>query len=1368
MKSPLVLLFIILILFPCHAQKDSLESVFSDQDQLTFYLLDVESGLSHNYVNSIEQDSLGFIWIATLEGLNRYDGRDFTVYRRSNRQPKLGPADNYIQHIQLNQANQLLLSTSGGLSIYDPKTDLFQHKSKSFGLLQDNVNQTIDGPNGLTVLGIYDGGVQILNQNKVVDTFDHRPNHSNSLSSEKISSVAFQGDSILWVGTFDKGLNKINYREKTVYDLSRKSTISQYINCLYTDEKGNLWIGSNEGVQIITTDADTLNIKASSSPQTGLSDENVLCFEKDPAGNIWVGTRNGGLNIIDPKSLFATESLKIKWFLPKNDGSSVFNRTVSSLKLSKDGNMWIGTSTGVNFVNPKGDPIKLIQRNLSYSQTISHDRIGSLAEGKNGQIWIGTDGGGLDFYHPKSGKIEHFVHSPENPASISNNYIISLLEDSQNRVWVGTYQGGLNCLDPSTGNCNHYLQKSQEDGNDVRAIFEDQKGQIWVGTNRGGLYRYHAPIDDFDYVRQLGKIDIRDIAEDELGNLWLATYGVGIIRYNYLTGEQEVFDETTVIGFPTQIIFSICLLDNGDILAGSRYEGLIRLDPQNKTVTTFTQENGLSNSTINSIVKDRNGKIWLGTFNGISFFDPETNQAGNLNAYSNIQQSEFNIGAALGTKSGKIYFGGNKGINVFDPNALKRKKENYPLIFSDLRLMNKKVSVNDSDEELVIKSSLPYLKTLNLKYDQSLISLDFVALKYPTGNDITYAYKLEPYHNHWIETNHVGTANLSNIPAGDYILKIRAQSSTNDVSESQMAIFIAPPFWKTWPAYILYIVVIVSLIYVGLKYYADRLKLKSSLLFEKKQRQLEHELNEERARFFTGFSHELKTPLTLIMAPIEDLLLEVKSTKHIKGLQLVQKNAKYLLEMINKLLEFRKTELDVNRLQLKNHYIVKSIQQWVAQYQPLAEHRKIELIGQFPAEDFVAAIDLEKLHIIINNLLSNALKYCNPHDRVNISLIQHTDQYEITVRDNGPGIPIEDQRHIFNWYYQSGANGRQKGTGIGLALTKRLVEDHQGKLNLTSQPGMGCIFTLMLPLQKMELGNELVETGQLEEQTMWTPELEKGEESFIKSNLDLKKDKEVVLLIDDNPQILAYLDNLLSDFYDLIHAQNGQEGLEKAIQFVPDIIISDVMMPEKNGIDLCGTLKKQQATTHIPVILLSAKDSVESITSGFGQGADEYITKPFNGQILTSRIRNLLDAKTRLREYYLGKESSEENLTEGQRSAISKEKAFLKELEKHILDQLAEQTTDVDTISQLMGMSRTSLFRKLKALTGQNINQYIRTVKINRAAHLIKKENLGVAQAAFEVGFTSPKYFRKLFKEQFGFLPSEMEKENGPNSDSKP
>ncbi|WP_192346839.1 hybrid sensor histidine kinase/response regulator transcription factor [Algoriphagus sp. Y33] len=1348
---PLVITFLLLWISAIgNAQNLNSRSEFADQNHLTFYLLDVENGLSNNYINHIEQDSLGFIWIATIDGLNRYDGHDFQIYRKSNLNPQTGPAANYIEHLEIGQGQKLLLATYKGVSEYDPKVDSFTHFE---GSAQNSISYIINQPNGRQIIANYEGGVAITKGDSIVAFFLHSPEDPNSLSSSRISSLSLQGDSVLWVGHFDNGLDKIDLRKKTVTALANSNpAFPKNINTLYTDETGNLWTGSTNGARVITTSADTLQINPSDIPGKGLSDGNILCFEKGPEGNLWIGTRNGGLNILNSIQFLKNQTLQLKWFLPAQDGSSVFNRTVSSLKLADDGYMWIGTSTGLNFVNPSGDPVKLISRNLSKEHTISHDRIGSIAESKDGSIWIGTDGGGLDHYFPKTEIIRHFEHDPGSAQSLSNNYIISLLEDSKNNLWVGTYQGGLNLLNTSTGNSKHYLQESQEKGNDVRVIFEGKNGQIWVGTNRGGLYRYHPPIDNFDYVKLLGKIDIRDIAEDELGNLWLATYGDGIIRYNYLTGEQELFNEKTIPGLPVEVVFAIEILDNGDVLAGSRYEGLIRLNPQSREFTLFTEENGLSNNSINSLAKGKDGKIWLGTYRGISYFDPNTNTVGNLNSINNIQLSEFNIGASLVTASGDVYLGGNKGINVFSPETLESQLVSYPLIFTDLRLMNKKVPVNSITEGFHLDQSLPYLKQLNLTHKQRLISLDFVALKFPQGKDINYAYKLEPFHSQWIETNQTGTVNLSNIPPGNYTLKVKAISGTTAISENQLKLIISPPFWKTWPAYFIYIVLIVTVIGAGMRYYAERLKLKSSLLFEKKQRMLEHELNEERVQFFTGFSHELKTPLTLILAPLDELLLEIKNSKHLKGLKLIQKNAKYLHEMISKLLEFRNAELDVNELNLKSQPIVKPIRQWVEQYQPLAKHKGIKIKSRLPKVDFPAEVDLQKLHIIFNNLLSNALKYCRDKDLIIVSLEEKERDFELLVSDNGPGIPLEDQSRIFNWYYQSGENAKEQGDGIGLALTKRLVEDHQGNINVVSTPGNGSTFSIVIPKKANTFEMVLSDRPDSNE---WIPEQDPVQlESTV--NFDLNETKEVLLIIDDNPQILEYLNYSLSGEYDLIFAKNGQEGLEKATRFIPDLIISDVMMPEKNGIDLCGILKENHSTTHIPVILLSAKDNTDSITLGFGKGADDYITKPFKGEILKSRIRNLLDAKIRMRSYYLGKSIQSTGLTSTEKSAISKEKSFLKELEGHILAGISQQTTDVDTISQAMGMSRTSLFRKLKALTGQNINQYVRTVKVAKAASLIKEENLGVAQAAYEVGFTSTKYFRKLFKEQFGYLPSEV------------
>lgn len=1340
------------------AQTINQGSVISRQQPLTFYLLDIENGLSNNFINDIQQDSLGFLWVATTDGLNRYDGEEFEVFRKSNLNPYSGPAANYIEQIAIAQDQQVLLATSNGLSSYLPKSDSFIHNQERQESSQNSISSILIVPDGKRIIAKYEGEVLILKGDTLLQKYSHSSRDENSLSSTRISALAIQGDSILWVGHFDNGLDKISLKDNSISSFTEKDPgFPKNINSLFADPKGNLWVGTNEGVRIITSHMDTLKINQGDQPNLGLSDGNVLCFEIGPSGNLWIGTRNGGVNILDSEKFLKDQSLQLKWYLPSQDGTSVYNRTVSSLKRSKEGFMWIGTSTGLNFVNPAGDPVQLIQRNLSQDRTISHERIGSMALGSNGRIWIGTDGGGLDLLGPNSEIIRHYSHNPEDATSLSNNYIISLLEDSKQRVWVGTYQGGLNLLDPRSGKNKHYLRESQEKGNDVRVIYEGKNGQIWIGTNRGGLYRYHPPIDDFDYVSQLGKIDIRDISEDDLGNLWLATFGDGIIRYNYLTGEEEQFNSETIFNFPAEVVFSLEVLENGDILGGTRYEGLLRLNPISREFLLVTEDDGLSNNSINSLVKGKDGKIWLGTYKGISYFDPKTNAAGNLNSVNNIQSGEFNIGAALVTDNGEIYLGGNKGFNVFNPLDLDPDIEQIPLIFKELRLMNKKVTPLNDNAEFTLDESISFLKELQLDHRQSLISLDFIAMKYPLVKNVTYEYRLQPYHSQWIETNGKGTANLSNIPPGDYLLQVKASSGLTAIATNQLRILIKPPFWKTWPAYLLYLLILVFIIYAILKYYSERITLKNSLVFEKKQRILEQELNEERNQFFTGFSHELKTPLTLILAPVDDLISEIKNPTHLKGLSLIRNNASYLHEMISNLLDFRSKELITHQLELNQEPVLKSLKEWVDHCLPLAKKRQLKIKTVFPNSDFQAEIDLQKFHMIFNNLVSNALKYCSPGDQITLAVREEPNWFQFSVADTGPGIPLQNQENIFHWYYQSGEETNQMGSGVGLAITKRLVEDHGGTISVQSFPAQGCKFTVSIP--KNSRGKTQTKTA-FRKQDLWLQEKELPA-SDLQSKLSPTNEKELLLIIDDNPQILDYLSILFQKEYDLVFATNGILGLDKAHHYVPDLIISDIMMPEKDGIDLCANLKEHKATTHIPVILLSAKDSTESITLGYGKGADDYITKPFNGKILKSRVRNLLDSKIRMRAYYQAQNPEAIKESSENQSAIQREKVFLKELETYILKGMSDQNTDVDSISQAMGMSRTSLYRKLKALTGNNINHFVRTVKINRAAELIKNENLGVAQAAYEVGFTSTKHFRKLFKEQFGYLPSEINSTDG-------
>ncbi|TDN95081.1 two component regulator with propeller domain [Salegentibacter sp. 24] len=1326
-------------------------------DNLHFHLLDVSTGLSHNFINDIKQDSLGFIWIATIDGLNRYDGSEFLHFKKDFESPDNGLANNYIQQLKIMNSDELLIATDGGLAIYNLVKDDFRMINTEDGLLNNSVSSIGVGPDGKMIIGTYRGGIQFASDNWNFKFPQEKFLHNINLTSNEISSIQLQHDSLLWIGTYNNGLNKINLKDGKVTHLFTKNNSEKpaVINSLYEDNEGNLWIGTRDGLQVITSQNDTIRLGATTSVKTGLSDDDVLCFEEDQCGNMWIGTRNGGLNIISKFSLLDDDPrLELQWYTPRSDGSSVFNRTVSVITMDRDQNMWIGTPTGINYVNPKGEPVRLLRHNKD-EKSISHNRIGALAKSNNDKIWIGTDGGGLDLYDPRTGNIDNYSHVEGIKHSLSNNYILSILEDSKKRVWVGTYQGGLNKLDTGTGKSKHYLQGAVSEGSDVRVIYESANGTIWVGTNRGGLYKYIESKDRFNYIATLGKIDIRSIDDDQCGNLWLATFGSGLISFNPDSGEFSNYNKENTKGINSDILFSVLALD-GEIFAGTRYGGLLQFNPKSEQVLSFTERDGLSNNTVNSLVQEDSSYIWMGTYNGINRFNLRTNEVLDISSLNNIQAGEFNIGAALRVSSGHLYFGGNNGLNILNPNHFSTLENEYPILFKGLKVLNKPIKIHEKERNAILSKTMLYQDEIKLKHNQNSFSVEFAALKYPAAHNLKYAYKLENYNEYWIEEQEAGVANFTSVPPGEYTLKVMANSGLGAQNIKELKIVVAHPFWRTFPAYLLYFILIGFLIWITFNYYSERLHLKNSLLLEKKQRQLEHDLNEERFRFFTAFSHELKTPLTLILAPVENMLSENQNKKLKNDLLFIQRNAKKLHRSINRLLEFRKAEEGLSQLNKREHNLSGNLKKWVTNYLPLASEKNISLEYSLPADKKIFLIDKEKIEVIVNNLLSNAIKYCRKGGEVKVMLSCYEHEFEISVKDTGTGINKDELLHIFDWYYRSNSNRKKTGTGIGLGLSRRFAELHGGDIKVESTPGEKTIFTLRIPSDQIK-GNKKtpVEVEEVvgENDSVF---FDRSKSSKQIASFSSRDNKQLILIIDDNEEILSFLSGIFQEEYDVLYSRNGQEGIVKASNYVPDIIISDVMMPEKNGIDLCSELKQQVSTSHIPIILLTAKANLESINLGYEQGADAYIVKPFNSKLLKTRVKNLLSSRVRLHHYFKNGTKEDIEPKEKVSSLLNKEKEFLSELDLIVTKHIGKGTDNVDLISKDIGMSRTSLYRKLKAITGLSINEYIRNLKVERAAGLIKNENFSVSQASYEVGFNNIKYFRKVFKEKYGKTPSEF------------
>lgn len=1324
------------------------------KNRLHFTLLDVGSGLSHNVINDVAQDSLGFIWVATVDGLNRYDGNNFEKFRKQVDENQKGLANNHVQKLQI-ESDSLLIATDAGLNSYNQRTANFLLLDSDDGLYNNSVSALKKISGGRYAIGTYRGGIQILDSIGNLKNLEAMVESPVEFSSTEISAIEVQGDSILWIGTFNDGLNKVNLKKgslQKIYQRAGDHNQLSTINTLYTDASNNLWIGTSGGLKVITSAGDTLGLKKYREKHIGLTDDDILCFEEDKNGNMWVGTRNGGLNIIGKESfLQKNRTVKIEHFLPNNDGSSVYNRTIMNIFNDMDGNMWLGTPTGLNFVDSKGEKVQLLQSNPSNSNSISHTRIGSVANASKNRFWIGTDGGGLDLLDLNKGKIAHFENVAANPASLSNNYIINVYQQSETKVWVGTYRGGLNLLNPITGESQHFLTGSQEDGNDVREIYESKNGHIWVGTNRGGLFLYEDKKNSFRYIESLGKIDIRDIQEDSNGILWLATYGSGIIAYNPITDRFENYNKTNLPELNGDVFFAVLTLETGEILAGSRYNGLLRFNPKTKNVRYITEENGLSNNTVNSLILVDSIEVWMGTYKGLNRYNISSDDILDISSYNNIQEGEFNLDAAMNDE-GYLLFGGTNGVNYFNPKDFSSSVTNYPIRFKGLKVLNKDIPVVQDSKKEILQETLFFQNELTLKYNQNTFSINYVALKYPEAKTLTYSYKLEGYNEFWIESESGGTANFTSVPPGDYEFFVRADANNSDENRASLKITIVPPFWKTLPAYFLYVLAITLGVWFVAKYYSERLKLKTSLLFEQKQRSLENDLNEERFRFFTAFSHELKTPLTLILAPVEKLLGNENKKEIRKDLLYIHRNAKTLFKSIDDLLKFRKAEEGLSRLNLALHDLPSRLRRWVKSYGPYAKEKEIKLEYTGPIESKIFEVDIDKIEVIVNNLLSNAIKYCSKGDNIKVVFDSNEKGFEIIVSDTGMGIEENELPHIFEWYYRSHGSTQKSGTGVGLALTRSFTELHAGSIDVSSQFGTGTSFHLKFPIKEVEFPEGIIFQDSIDETTQ---EFEYSKQDIQNAKLKSHPDRRLIMIIDDNEEILGFLAGIFKTDFDIVSATNGLEGIEKAKKYIPDLIISDVMMPEKSGFDLCAELKRNFATSHIPIILLTADTSLESKKEGYDEGADDYVTKPFNTKLLQARVNNLLDSRELLRKSFrMGIDEENELDTNDKNNLLAKEKEFLKKLDNIIEKEISSNTDNVERIAQEMGMSRASLYRKLKAITDFSINEYIRNLKIERAADMIKYQKYSVSQAAYEVGFNDTKYFRKIFKDRYGENPS--------------
>lgn len=1365
--------------------------------------LTVEDGLSQGSVFSIFQDHKGLIWIGTRDGLNKYDTRNFTIYR-SEPGDSLSLSDNYVISLFEDSKNNFWVGTFTGLNLFDPKTEKFHQiilpdptgsASKEdpiiFSISEDRMGKVYVA----TSIGLFlieDDSLDpklLFHQDLFSDT--HIP-------SSSIQCVYEDKDGILWLGS-EIGLfqTRLKKDDRDNFSLEIKNvffrgpegkTLNDENITTIQEVKDNVyWIGTkNGGINIYNKENDTFSyLTVNSNSPTCLADNEIRSILKDRNGGYWVGTFKG-------LSYFSENSKCFQFLADQDDPNSISHNSIRSIYQDKNGGVWIGTYFGgVNIYYPNHPQFENYTYS-SYTNSISHQVVSCIAETVSNQIWIGTDGGGLNLLNRENGKITSFLHDPSTPHSLSHNSIKTLQLDKDENLWIGTYLGGLNLLKKGSDKFIHFKndpsnQRSLSD-NSVYAIEEDKDGGLWFGTHGGGLNYLKSPeSSEFSLYNTSKNIEdrissdyVRCLLMDSQENLWVGTEnGVNVLwkgENRFEVFQFSLSDSTSISG---DMVVSIFEDKKGRIWIGTYSNGLNLFEPNNKEFFHFSTKDGLPGNNIFGITEDLHGNLWLSTNNGISKFDPDRGLVKNYEKMDGIIGNEFVFGSYASLTSGEIAFGSSQGLTIFHPDSLKTNSFIPPVVMTDFKLFNKSVIPQESG---LLTQHISETESITLSHNQNIFTVDFAVLNYMFPNKNQYAFKLEGFEDDWNYVSHP-SATYTNLNAGTYTLFLKGANNDGIWNENPtiLKIQVLPPPWKTWWAYTIYGCIVLGSILILLNFIKIRTKLEHDLQLEHLEKLRQDELNEVKLNFFTNISHEFRTPLTLILTPIQQLIKENKfSEESTFLLNTVKENANRLLKLVNQLMDFRKQESGLSPLKVSSQNLVEMVEELVYSFDYYSKKHNISLIFNSNEKNIEVLFDSDLIEKVVVNLLSNALKYTDEAGKIVVDLYKErpTDQYsegyvKLDVSDNGVGIPQSEIDKIFDCFYQADNHkGNSSSSGLGLALAKSIVKSHGGEIFATSKHFEGAenktTFTVILPLGTRHLEVNPLFSVVVDEN--YQADIDKIDGILdvqtamqITPNEIITNDSQAqttynttILVVEDNNDLRRIIINSLNSTYNILEAQDGEKGWRIAQKSLPDIIISDVMMPIRDGISLLSLIKDNIKTNHIPVILLTAKSSYDNMVLGLETGSDDYITKPFNIEILKLKIANIVINRESFKRKFMREYLLNPTL-ETQESPISN---FLKQVVEIIEKNVGEDDFNVNMLAHLLGLSRPVLYRKLKQLTDLNVIEIINRVRLKKASLLLGEKGAIISDVAYRVGFSDPKYFSKSFKIFFGKSPREFMSEN--------
>ena len=1350
-----------------------------------FSRININNGLSNNQINCILKDNMGFMWFGTMSGLNRFDGYSFKIFRHDLRDTA-SISDNFIWDLFEDHLGRLWVGTRSGFNIYDPRSETFIRDPstilRSLNIQDESLSDIFRDNHGKywfisseTGLYKYD-----FRTNTTVN-INHNANDSTTIETDYIADICEGPSNNLWIVHHNGILEKMDYKNHRI--IYRNNFLyskygGEYLEYdLFVDADEDLWIYVSNyarGIFYFNSSRQSFQHFQEGSSGTSLNTNIVRGIAQDKNGLIWIGTDHGGINLLDKKTF------TIKYLTHNNeDEKSLSQNSITSLFKDDLGIMWIGTfKKGINYYNEDIFKFRLFKHQASDPFSLSFDDVNCFVEDAKGNLWIGTNGGGLLFYDRNNNRFTQHLHDPENKNSISNDIIVSLCIDHLQNLWIGTYYGGLNCFDGNRFKHYRYNPSDPQSLSDDRVweIFEDSRKNLWIGTLGGGLDRFDLRNDLFihhrsDQVNSIHSDFISSIIEDKNGNLWIGSaYGIDFLDRQTGNFTHYINDADNPMSISNNNIIIIIEDIRGLIWVGTR-EGLNLFNRKDKTFRVFRMEDGLPDNTILTILEDNNGNLWISTPNGLSNLLISKNLHNNEYIFSfknydetdGLQGKEFNENAAYKTSQGELIFGGPNGFNIFHPDDIKENTVVPELVLTDFQIFNKSIGVNEkANGRVVLKQSITLTREIVLKYRENVFSIEFAALSYSHPGKNSYAYILEGFNTGWLTTDgSQRKATFTNLDPGEYVFKVKASNNDgywNDEGIS-LRIKILPPFWKTPVAFVIYAALIIGILLFSRKLILERERMNHRIQQERQEAKHMHELDMMKIKFFTNVSHELRTPLSLIASPLDKMMKSTENSEQKRQFLLISRNVRRLLNLVNQLLDFRKMEVEEFTYNPVEGDIISYIKDTAESFTDLAEKKKINFSIQSVVDKLEMLFDQDKLEKIMFNLLSNAFKFTPEHGSisVNMNLVNSSNEHRnnskllnIIVSDTGIGIPEDKHNKIFDRFFQNFVPGSasNKGSGIGLALTKEFVKLHGGTISLKGEPDKGTSFSVLLPVKNADdfIKDQLSANIEL-------PDDKIAEQTHITSqqdNTNIDRKKPLVLLVEDNHDFRFYLKDNLKQNYNIIEAASGKEGWEKTIDAVPDLIVSDILMSEMDGIELCRKVKSDQRTSHIPVILLTAHAGDKEKIEGYKTGADDYITKPFNFEILQSRIRNLITIRESMRKYYL----KHIRINPKEISITSLDEKLIQKALEIVENNISNPDFSVKELSNELGMSRVHLYKKLSSLTGKTPIEFIRIIRLKRAARLLEKSQLTVSEIAYEVGFNNPKYFTKYFKAEFNILPS--------------